>query len=92
MIERISDVLKEGTWALPDTPAKVQRLRALLSKPLLSSDALLDRLYPLLGDDELFDEIEDLAGSQKDVRPLILARMRELGYGPLVNIAVTQIG
>ena len=47
-----------GTWAIPDTKEKVQKLKDILKQPLPASEAK-DKMYDLVGDDELFDEIDD---------------------------------
>jgi hypothetical protein len=75
----------EGTWAVPDTPAKINRLKELLSKDLpVGPDATfaVEQLYDIVGDDDLFDDLSELAKSQPDAdaRPLVVKRLKELGY------------
>lgn len=49
---------KAGTWTIPDTKEKVQKLKDILKQPLPASEAK-DKMYGLVGDDELFDELDD---------------------------------
>jgi hypothetical protein len=72
-----SDVLEEGTWALPDTEQEIQQLTQLLANPLpVGTDAenATSALYNILGDDELFDRLGELAnaaGPKADARETI---------------------
>jgi hypothetical protein len=61
--------LVEGTWALPDTPEKMTRLKDWLSQPRpLGPDAenVMDVLYDLIGDDALFDQLSAMAAEDPD--------------------------
>ena len=54
----------EGTWALPDNPEYMSKLKELMSKPLVvgaDGTNATEQLYDLIGDDHLFDIIGDLA-------------------------------
>jgi len=56
--------LVEGTWAMPDTPEKMTKLKDWLSQERpLGPDAqdITDVLYDLIGDDALFDQLEGMA-------------------------------
>lgn len=58
------DMLSEGTWALPDTPEKLQQLKDLLAQPLkvgIDATNATNALYDLIGDDTLFDNLHELA-------------------------------
>jgi hypothetical protein len=58
------DMLSEGTWALPDTPEKLQQLKDLLAQPLkvgVDATNATNALYDLIGDDTLFDNLHELA-------------------------------
>lgn len=47
-----------GTWAIPDTKEKVQKLKNILKEPLPASKTHSE-IDGLIGDDELSDEIDD---------------------------------
>ena len=69
--------VNEGTWAIPDTPEKQQRLEDLLAQPLplgVDGENATGALYDILGDDELFDELYSVAkefGPEHDARMTI---------------------
>ena len=76
--------LAEGTWALPDTPEAKQQLADLLASELpVGPDAenATEQLYDVFGDDQLFDALQELAkeDANADARPVIIARMEEIG-------------
>jgi hypothetical protein len=76
--------LSEGTWALPDTPEAVKKLKKLMAQELpVGPDATnaTEQLYELFGDDELFDRLGDLADRDPDAdaRDIIRGRASELG-------------
>lgn len=60
--------LGEGTWALPDTPEKVNKLKQWMSQPqAVGPDAAVtEELYDLIGDDQLYDRLFDLANQNPD--------------------------
>jgi hypothetical protein len=65
-VRPIKREVAEGTWAIPDTPDKQERLRELMANPLpFGQDGVTasQAVYDLLGDDELFDELYDAASS-----------------------------
>jgi len=75
----------EGTWAMPDTPEQKAQLQALMAKEInVGPDAMnaTQQLYDLIGDDQLFDQLSDLAKQDPDAdaRPVIAARLKELGF------------
>ena len=82
--ENWADSLVEGTWALPDRPEEIAKLQQLLAQPFpVGADATnaTEQLYGIFGDDQLFDDLEELASSDPDAdaRPIILARLEEMG-------------
>jgi hypothetical protein len=81
--EAWSEMMTEGTWSMPDTEVKKQKLQTILSEPLpVGPDALnaTEQLYDIFGDDELFDQLAALAAEDPDAdaREVILARLQEL--------------
>ena len=65
-----------GTWAIPHTIKKAQRLEALMKTELRRARAEQD-LYNILGDDRLYDSFNEY-GPEDDVRFLIAYRLSEL--------------
>lgn len=85
IFESFIDRLAEGTWAVPDTPEAERKLQELMTQELpVGPDATnaTEQLYDLIGDDELYDRLSALASENPDAdaRPLIQARLEELGY------------
>src|SRR6056300_1063779 len=78
------DDIKEGTWALPDSPKAKAELKKLMSKPIKlgkEGDEASDKLYALIGDDELFDDLY-VAGKKNpngDARDVVKKHMKRLG-------------
>lgn len=76
-IKQQAKEVTEGTWAIPDTPEKMNKLRELLSNPLPyghKGENASQAIYGLFGDDDLFDEIYDMAkrfGPEEDAVPFI---------------------
>lgn len=88
--------LAEGTWALPDTPEKQDRLIGLLTQEFpVGPDATnaTEQLYDLIGDDMLFDELEALADSDAnaDARKLVIDRLQEFAGDPDVDAVLSQL-
>ena len=82
--ESWAESVTEGTWATPDTAQTKKQLQQLMAKELpVGPDATnaTEQLYDVLGDDILFDQLSELAAddANADARPLIQARMAELG-------------
>lgn len=74
----------EGTWALPETPEAKDKLYSMLNSELpVGPDAAnaTEQLYDIFGDDILFDRLSELADrdANADARPVVIARMKELG-------------
>ena len=83
--ESWADTVTEGTWALPDTPADVEKLQTLMAKELIvGPDAInaTEQLYDLVGDDELFDILDELSLKDPDANawddPRVMARINTL--------------
>lgn len=82
--EQWADQMTEGTWSLPNTLATQKELVELLQDPItVGPDGMdaIDQLHDVFGDDTLFDQISALADQdpEADARPLISARLEELG-------------
>jgi hypothetical protein len=82
--------LVEGTWALPEGPEEIARLKELMAEPLpVGPDATnaTEQLYDLLGDDALFDELAELAqmDANADARPAIQRRLKQLGLDNILT-------
>ena len=96
IFEAWADSLMEGTWSLPDTPEKQDKLIELLSKDLpVGADAtnVTEQLYGLVGDDVLFDQLEELAerDANADARQVIMDRLQELSDWPEVRTVLDQL-
>jgi len=85
------DDIKEGTWAIPDSPKAKAELKKLMSKPIKlgkEGDDATDLMYSLIGDDELFDDLY-VAGKKNpngDARPVIKKAMKRLGIKEEVEL------
>jgi hypothetical protein len=85
------DDIKEGTWALPDSPKAKAELKKLMSKPIKlgkEGDDAADKLYALIGDDELFDDLY-VAGKKNpngDARDVVKKHMKRLGIKEEVEL------
>ena len=78
--------MSEGTWGLPDNRGEEEKLKELMSKPLLvGADAMnaTEQLYDLVGDDELFDILSDIANQDPNTNiwqdERVMHRLEELG-------------
>jgi hypothetical protein len=74
--ESWADDMVEGTWAQPDDAEKINKLKELMTKPLLLGADAADAtsaLYDIIGDDDLFDELESMAEEdpETDARPVV---------------------
>jgi hypothetical protein len=62
-----------GVWSLPDTEAKREQIRDLLTLPIRADEAH-EKLYNLLGCDSFFDALDETLkkdGPDADVRVLL---------------------
>ncbi len=88
--ESWADNLVEGTWAVPEGPEEIARLKQLMAEPLpVGPDATnaTEQLYDLLGDDDLFDRLAELAqmDANADARPAIQKRLQQLGMANILG-------
>lgn len=88
--ESWADNLVEGTWALPEGPEEIARLKQLMAEPLpVGPDATnaTEQLYDLVGDDDLFDRLAELArmDANADARPAIQERLQQLGMANILG-------
>jgi hypothetical protein len=86
IFETWANNLVEGTWALPDTPEKWEKLQTLMSEPLMVGPGAMnatEQLDDILGDDQLFDRLQELAKEDPNANcwddTEVQARMRQLG-------------
>ena len=80
----ITKVLKEGTWAMPDTPKLKMGLKKALQRPIMlgkEGDDATDTIRNFIGDDELYDDLYDagMKNPKGDARPIIKKAMKRLG-------------
>jgi hypothetical protein len=88
--ESWADNLVEGTWAVPEGPEEIARLKQLMAEPLpVGPDATnaTEQLYDLVGDDDLFDRLAELArmDANADARPAIQERLQQLGMANILG-------
>ena len=86
MFEQWATQVTEGTWSLPDTPEKAEKLQTLMSQELIvgpDGTNAEEQLYDLVGDDELFDILGDISMIDPDANawedPRVQQRLRQLG-------------
>lgn len=89
--------LAEGTWAMPDTPEKMERLKQLMTEPLIVGADAMDatqQLYDLVGDDMLFDQLGELAAQDPaaDARQIVQQRLEQMGIVLDDGDAADQVG
>ena len=71
------EVVKEGTWNLPDTPKLMAGLKKLMQKPIplgKDGDDAIKAIGKYIGDDGLYDDLYDAGkkdGPKADARPVI---------------------
>ena len=71
------EVVKEGTWALPDTPKLKAGLKKLMQKPIplgKDGDDAIKAIGKYIGDDGLYDDLYTASkknGPKGDARPII---------------------
>jgi hypothetical protein len=88
--------LSEGTWALPDTPEKQQKLIALLADELpVGPDGTnaTEQLYDLIGNDDLFDQLQDLAreDANADARTIVINFLERMSSDPSVAQVIGKL-
>jgi len=93
LFENWAQNLLEGTWAIPDSPEAIQKLKEILKQELpVGVDAMnaTEVLYDIIGDDDFFDGLEEMAEEDPtaDARTLVTSWLAEHGqyYPGLENI------
>jgi hypothetical protein len=86
IFENWAQHLVEGTWALPDTPEKWEKLQQLMSEPLMVGASAMnatEQLDDIVGDDVLFDRLQELAKEDPNANcwddTEVQARLQQLG-------------
>ena len=75
--DKKEEVVKEGTWALPDTPKLKAGLKKLMMKKIplgKDGDDAIDKIGGYIGDDELYDDLYTASkknGPKGDARQII---------------------
>jgi hypothetical protein len=88
------EVVKEGTWQLPQGNQAIKGLKRLLTKPIelgkMAQNAK-NTIDKYLGDDELFDDLEDAADKNPkgDARPIIKKAMKRLNISEDITPAMS---
>ena len=87
----IGKVLKEGTWAMPDTPKLKMGLKKALQRPIMlgkEGDDATDTIRSFIGDDELYDDLyaAGMKNPKGDARPIIKKAMKRLGIKEEVEL------
>ena len=82
--------ITEGTWAEPEGPEAIAKLKEIMAQPFpVGPDATnaTEQLYDVFGDDELFDRLSALADTDAnaDARPVIQQRLEELGMADILQ-------
>lgn len=83
-IMKAKEVVKEGTWHLPDTPKLMADFKKLMSNPIKlgrNGDDAIKALSAVVGDDELYDALY-VAGKKNtmgDARDVVKKHMKRLG-------------
>ena len=86
------DLMKEGTWHIPDSPKLKSGLKKLMSKPIKlgkEGDDATNKIGKFIGDDELYDDLY-VAGKKNpngDARDVIKKAMKRLRIKEEVNEA-----
>ena len=83
--------VKEGTWALPDTPKLKMGLKKALQRPIMlgkEGDDATDTIRSFIGDDELYDDLyaAGMKNPKGDARPIIKKAMKRLGIKEEVEL------
>ena len=89
------DLMKEGTWHIPDSPKLKSGLKKLMSKPIKlgkEGDDATNKIGKFIGDDELYDDLY-VAGKKNpngDARDVIKKAMKRLRIKEEVNEAINH--
>ena len=87
------DDIKEGTWAIPDSPKLKSGLKKLMSKPIKlgkEGDDAIDKIGEFIGDDELYDDlfVASKNNPNGDARDVIKKAMKRLDIKEETNSLV----
>jgi hypothetical protein len=98
IFESWANRLVEGTWALPDTPEKWEKLQQLMSEPLMVGAGAMnatEQLDDIIGDDRLFDRLQELAKEDPNANcwddTEVQARLQQLGVSLNVDQTPDQV-
>ena len=98
IFESWANRLVEGTWALPDTPEKWEKLQQLMSEPLMVGAGAMnatEQLDDIIGDDVLFDRLQELAKEDPNANcwddTEVQARLQQLGVSLNVDQTPDQV-
>jgi hypothetical protein len=93
MFENWAQNVMEGTWAIPDSPDAVQKLKEILKQELpvgVDATNATEVLYDIIGDDDFFDSLDEMAAQDPtaDARIEIVSWLSSHGqyYPGLENI------
>ena len=89
MFESWANNITEGTWAIPNSPESLGRLKEILSNELpvgVDATNATEVLYDIIGDDTLFDNLGELASEnpEADARDTIIDWMNTNGFSDIV--------
>jgi len=89
MFESWANNITEGTWAIPNSPESLGRLKEILSNELpvgVDATNATEVLYDIIGDDTLFDNLGELASEnpEADARSTIIDWMNTNGFSDIV--------
>ena len=95
MFENWANNITEGTWAIPDTPESMERLKEILSQELpvgVDATNATEVLYDIIGDDELFDALGVLADEypEADARDIVIDWLKERGMQDALDAVENQ--
>ena len=89
MFESWANNITEGTWAIPNSPESLGRLKEILSNELpvgVDATNATEVLYDIIGDDTLVDNLGELASEnpEADARDTIIDWMSINGFGDII--------
>lgn len=79
MFESWAENITEGTWAIPDSPEAIQKLKEILKQELpvgVDATNATEVLYDIIGDDDLYDSLGEMA----DIDPTADARSEVVAW------------
>ncbi len=89
MFESWANNITEGTWAMPDSPETLERLKEILSQELpvgVDATNATEVLYDVIGDDELYDSLGEMAeiDPTADARSEVIDWLKSRGLGDII--------